>query len=793
MPARPAIPVSIWALAAAIVAERVVLRLGVRVSGLGDAVWCVVAACAGAGVLAWASRHRQNIRSGNLPIVSLVFVSASVAALLAGISCERVERLADELSTSAVSTWEFVCEGDMSPSETGWFGRARVLGGGQSRGEVWLTSPEELEAGTRLRCVGRFSQNADDEWGVTSRMQGVSGRVRVVHVMSAVPEDSALSSLLGLRRAVLASFDPYSSDARALLAGGVCGYRAAIKGRGLDDAFATCGVAHLVAVSGAHLAILTSLIARLLKTARLGPRVRGVITLGIGALFVLFCGAPASAVRAWGMCSVASLGGLAGRRTHALSSVGIASLVMALVEPTVSGQLGFILSVLSVTGICLFGSYARHVLAVVARLRLPPRFRRRAPRTAACLKRLYTKGLDVLAVSVVAQLSTLPVTAATFGGASLVAPLANLALSPLFTLVVSLGLVSASLSGAPVLQTPVLALADGAGAAFCQVLRDVAGLPLSYVSWTPPEPVALIILCAAAAALLVFWPPPRRAHVAVVLLACGVSFLVGVFCLRMLQPARVCVMDVGQGDAILVADGASAILVDTGPEGVVVDALARQGIVHLDALVLTHLHDDHVGGVGDLVGRVRCEKVIVARGVSGHMSDALLADVHALTGADPVEVGYGDVLRVGSFSLRVISPPDEVTGEENADSLELALDFERDGSTLTGLLTGDAEKSETGACLARGDVGDIDFLKVGHHGSEISVSSEEAAALDAELAVASAGAGNEYGHPAPACVDALEGAGSTFLCTIEYGDVTVRPSRDGPSVSVSKGRIPNAA
>ena len=110
--------------------------------------------------------------------------------------------------------------------------------------------------------------------------------------------------------------------------------------------------------------------------------------------------------------------------------------------------------------------------------------------------------------------------------------------------------------------------------------------------------------------------------------------------------------------------------------------------------------------------------------------------------------------------------------------------------TLTGLLAADAEVEETSAAVERGDVGDIDFLKVGHHGSEASLDAATAAALAPEVSVASAGEGNSYGHPDPACVEVLEGAGSVFLCTIWAGDVTVEPGAQGPVVSCQKGGEP---
>lgn len=782
MPVRPAIPMTLWGLVAVILAERAVLRFGMQLS----LVLLVVTAVAGVCLCLLATfairRKARGRDTAHVPAVLPFALAATLSgALLGRLALARVVAAVAALSTSSVSAWSLEVEGDMAEGGRGWWGRARVLDeSGGKVGAVWLSSPARLECGSAVSCVGRFKPIDDDEWGVSSRMQGLAGTVSVVHVTAVREAGGPLGAVLRMRQAALASFSPDESDGAAVLAGSVCGDRAPIRSRGLDDAFATCGVSHLVAVSGGHLAILAGTLAALLGKTRLGPGLRGFLALGVIALFIVFCGAPASAVRAGIMSCVSFGGSLVGRRSHALSSTCAAALVMALLDPYVSGQLGFLLSVASVVGICLFGSYASHALDVLTRMPRHPG--RHKPALAHALGRLRSNACDALGVSVVAQLFTLPLTCPAFGEVSLIAPLANLVLAPLFAGLVSLGLVAAALTPLSALQSPVLAAAEGVSQAFCVVLCALARLPLACLPMEASAVPMLAILCAASAALYGAWPTPRKRILlrgAAVLAGGSVALLLG---LRLLQPARVCVLDVGQGDAILVADGSTAVLVDTGPDEKVSQALARQGIIHLDAIVLTHLHDDHVGGVDDLVGRVGCNRVLVAGGVSEQIPEDLSASITKLSGHAAEEISCGDTIRVGSFSLRVVSPTEPVDGGENADSLELALTYEHNGNGLSGLLTGDAEKDETAACLARGDVGDIDFLKVGHHGSEVSLTADEAVLLNPEVSVASAGEGNKYGHPRKECMDVLSGAGSVFLCTKDVGTVTVKPGARGPMV-----------
>lgn len=744
-------------------------------------------------------RRSSRVMAGGpapqLGVVVACFVLGWVAA--SGL-LRSGESFAASLESSSALAWEFHVTSDPSVTKAGYRCRAHAsiareanceADWGESAsglpgasGDVWLQTSEPLELGDTLRCVGRFRPVARDDFGISSMRQGVWGTLSVRHVQNVWHCTGLPGIVRKVRERVSDSFDPYASAERAVLTGSVTGERLALQEQGIDELFRRCGVSHLVAVSGSHLAVVAGIAEAISLRLGLGPRVRCLVVLLSSGAFVLFCGAPVSALRAWAMVA-SSLGAfVVGRRSHALSSVCLVALVMAALDPTLSGQLGYLLSVSAVAGLCLFSRYAAYALdELVPTPRLPRPFRKRLQRPFG---HAWRCGLDALGATLVAQAATGPITAATFGEVSLVSPLANVLLGPLFSGVVAEGVVAASLAGVPLAQALPLRLTDLTCGAVLTVLRTLSALPWAYVSSGQLALAQAItgvsILCAVA----VWWPRVRARRVWGFAACVGFALCALLVRWRWLAPARICVLDVGQGDAILVQDGGSAVLVDAGNPGALSEPLLRAHVLHLDALVITHLHADHYGGAQDLADAMGCDQVFVGDGVSEHEPDQLQEAAQKLGGVQ--ELSYHDVLRVGGFELRVVSPTCPTDGLQNEDSLVMSVTYDGTAGKLDALLTGDAEKDQLAEALQRNDVGDVDFLKVGHHGSEISLTSDEARALDPEVSVASAGEGNSYGHPRSECVSVLKEADSRFLCTKDVGTVEVRPGKDGPSVKTSK-------
>ncbi len=577
------------------------------------------------------------------------------------------------------------------------------------------------------------------------------------------------------------------------------------------------GLAHVLAVSGLHVGlvagILLALGAGLPRVPRLALGLAGV------ALYLLLVGPRASLLRASIMAGLATMALLAERPPQVLNALAVAAAGLCLTDPRSLMSVGFQLTVAATAGIVLLGPR----LDAAWRGGRETGDRGRASRTAGRSRlgarlrtRLGTGARRAVAASVGAQLGVMPWAVPAFSLLTPWAPLANLAAVPWTGLTLAVDLV----------WVAVASVAPGPARA-CHRLLDLMAAPFAWPAAIPPRPwidvpVSMDALEAGltAAGLFVLlggagggWRQLARRAVR---LRPGVAAvtLAGLVALGLragamaaaggaraeARPARAVhavMIDVGQGDAILLRDGPHAALVDGGGwrygdlgGRVLLPVLARLGVRRLDAVIVSHPDRDHCGGLVDIAGYLAVGEVVSAPGIGDSRCGRDLARLARVDRAVVRrEVGRGAVLSVGRWRLRSLHPapvPNGAAGDGRGrpsargsdNDRSLVLRAEAFGRRL--LLTGDIE-SRTERTLVRtmGEALPCDLLKVAHHGSKTSTTGPFLAAAAPRVALISAGAKNPYGHPAGVVLDRLAARGVRIVRTDRDGMVEVSIGSDG--------------
>ena len=237
-------------------------------------------------------------------------------------------------------------------------------------------------------------------------------------------------------------------------------------------------------------------------------------------------------------------------------------------------------------------------------------------------------------------------------------------------------------------------------------------------------------------------------------------------------------IDVGQADCILIEQGDFAMLIDGGnrEDGqLVVSYLEQQGIEELTAVVCTHAHEDHVGGLPSVLAVYPVQEVYApTKTYASNVFDNFLYYVDQ-QGLEVTIPQPGDQIAAGELEITVLGPVQSYA-DPNDTSIVLRLDY---GQT-SFLFTGDMETTAENDMLDYGADVDVDVLKVGHHGSNTSTGYRFLYEVSPAYAVISVGEDNSYGHPHEEPLSRLKDAGCTIFRTDELG--TILAVSDGSEV-----------
>jgi competence protein ComEC len=589
------------------------------------------------------------------------------------------------------------------------------------------------------------------EWRVVGRRGGIGGLADRIRAR--------------LARTVAPGLD---GERRAVVQGIVLGADEGL-GDDLRDAFRASGLYHLLAVSGSNVLLLVGGVLGLGWLLGI-PRVVGHVAalVAIGA-YVLAVGPQPSVIRAGVAGALASLAWLAARPRDRWYFLLVGGVLLLAWNPYTLLDAGF---QLSFTAVAAIFTCERPIRRRLEGYPMPEPLR------------------GVLSVSIACGVVTAPILWLQFDRVPVYSVPANALAAPAMPLLLGSALAAAALD--PVLPRAAAALAvveGGLAAYLAACARAVAGLPFAQVgSVRAVAGLAAALVLAYALARL-----PRRRGYGLTVLATGgaTAIVVGAVALRdppaALPPPqglRVRVLDVGQGDGILLQTRGEAVLVDEGPpEAHVARQLRRLGVKRLSVVVLTHPQRDHVGGAAEVLAYESVGLVLDPHLPFDSPYERAALDRARQRRVRVVTARAGEEVRLGALRLRVVWP--DGPGPPGMDPNDHATVVLASYGSFDALLTADAESNVTLPL----DLPPVELLKVAHHGSADAGLPELLERLRPRVAVISVAAVNDYGHPTPSTLAALAAApGLAVYRTDRDGAVTVETDGTRFTVTTERGQ-----
>lgn len=525
-----------------------------------------------------------------------------------------------------------------------------------------------------------------------------------------------------------------------------------------DAAFKVSGIRHIVAVSGFHVTILFSMVHTLMGKKRV---LSATIELPVLVFFAAIAGFSPSISRACLMHGLMIIASLAEKEYDPLTALGFAVLSMTAINPWTVANVSFQLSVMCMLGIILFSDKIKNAM-------LEKRFLRN-------LKGKIKKTLGALsasiAMSVGATVLVTPFSAVYFNMVSLVGVITNMltlwVVSIIFygIIAVCIGLWLWPALGAflaKIISVPIRYLFSVSGL--------IAEFPLAAV-FTDSVFVILWLIFVYALLLVNLLSKRKKPLLSVCCAIIGLCIaILASWTLPFQDECRMTVLDVGQGQCILLQSEGKTYMVDCGGESdteaadIAANALFSQGVYRLDGVILTHLDSDHSGGVSHLLERIPTDMIFLPR------FDKTTEEVAFLEKAEESCLMVNEILYItfGDSKITIIPSKSGLSDNEAG----LCILFQTENCDI--LITGDRSAAGERALMRDIDLPELEVLVVGHHGSRFSTGNALLELTTPEIAIISVGEDNTYGHPAAETLERLEENGCVIYRTDQHGTVTFR-------------------
>lgn len=547
----------------------------------------------------------------------------------------------------------------------------------------------------------------------------------------------------------------YDEDTAPLFFAILTGWQSELSAESRSD-FSRTGLAHVVAVSGMHISFLAGALSLLLRKP---GRKSATVQILVIFFFAAMTGSSAGALRAAFLCSAALLAPLFGRRSDSVTSLFTALFFLLLANPFSIAGAGLQFSFSATLGIYLLGQ---------------PLYRDwlgRLPKKGA---HLLAFPCSILAISLGAMLFTTPLTALYFGQVSLIAPLANLLTNVLISSSFFASIISLCVYAIfPPLAVLLAGLTAVPARLFLLCSHSLAHFPFAAVTLSCVYYQLFFVFLYAIVLLSLYWWWRGVRRPLIPLCACLCTFFVSALLTNLTlstRPLVLSVLDVGQGQSILVSSGKQRALIDCGGTrdagAIAANHLNSYGWISLDLLVLTHYHADHTNGLAELFERVAVRRIALPDTDHGSPERQAVEALAAQHGAALCYISEETSIRLGKAQLQLF-PPLSLIGDNEA-GLSLLCQYQ----SWEALITGDMGSETEVRLLNTYPLPALELLVLGHHGSRYATSDALLSTTTPERAIASVGK-NTYGHPAPETLARLSAAGTTLYRSDQMGTVTV--------------------
>ena len=572
---------------------------------------------------------------------------------------------------------------------------------------------------------------------------------------------------------------------------------------GLDadvkDLYQAAGISHVLSLSGLHIAAVGMCLFTILRYSGLGLFGASMISSAVMTMYGIMTGFSTSTIRALIMFILAVIAKAIGRTYDLMSGMCLASILIIVENPYYIFDSGFLLSVLSVSGISLIYPILLDITDFFKKEK----------------SAIYEKTRKSICISLSTNLATLPVVFNTFFKISRYSIFINIIVVPLMSIILGIGIIVLIIANTVIKLKPFRVITRGLLFAAQKIIMlysflcgNVSRLAGNYwivgkgESWQNVVYIILMIVV-----VLGYWSYVNRVRsddknkdelrkrmkireTALIVIS------VFVLAFRIKPELSVNALSVGQGACnVIYGRDIPTIMVDGGSSDVkdvykyrIRPFLLSNGISEIDYLFVTHPDIDHISGVKELLSDELKEVNVKHQFVSVEDADSDNPEfVHIIS--------KGDRIENGSITIECLSPENKgvsvPTGEGNKReeslndmSLVLKVMYENDKNHFTMLYTGDisssVEQSLVGETQIIDKLKNIDYLSVPHHGSKHSSSEQFINTVNPKVSVISAGKNNSYGHPHKETLERLESVDTSIYRTDELGQITCSCKRNGP-------------